>query len=191
MLRNHVGMILSCAVAALLFAGLVFGCDAYMKTASTMTPGKSVNAEQLQGEVAQKQAAFSGQETDLQAQYTKLSQQVTAYNGNVAAAQADLQQKQATVQNVVSVLGGVVATAAKGSFDPLSLLTTLPTLAIGALGVGAMADKRSLTTALNNARQPAAASPSPAGGGGAVAVQVAAQLQPDPAPTLSFLKTAA
>lgn len=187
-LRNHVGMIASLAVAALLFAGLVFGCDAYMKTPSTLTPGKTVNAEQLQGEVAQKQAVFSGQETDLQAQYTKLSQQVTAYNAQVAAAQADLQAKQATVQNVVSVLGGIVATAAKGSFDPLSLLTTLPTLAIGALGVGAMVDKQSLTTALNNARATPTTPPAPTPPAGTPAPVVAL---PAAAPTLSFLGQAA
>lgn len=196
-LRNHAGVLAALLSTTLLFAGLIIGCDAYMKTQSTVTPGKRVNAEQLQGEVAQQQAKFSGSLTDLNASYQKLQQQVTAYNGEVQAAQADLQQRQATVENVVNVLGGVFATAAKGSFDPLSLLTTIPTLAIGALGVGAMADKKNLQTALTQTRllytPPPAVPPDP-GNGAPAAGATAANTAPAaaaPAVTLPFLQKAA
>jgi hypothetical protein len=161
-MRNHVGVIVALAVCSVLFALLLLGCDAYMKTDSTLAPGKRVTAEQLQGEAATEQAVYAGQLTDLQAGYQKLTQNVTAYNAKQTAAQADLAQKQQTVQQVITTLGGIAQTVTSGTFNPLSLLTSVPTLAISALGIGAMVDKRSLTVALNNARAPGAAPPAAA-----------------------------
>lgn len=162
-LRNHSGVLLALLATAIGFGALVIGCEAFVKTESTTTPGKRITEEQLQGEVAQKKADFQGRAADLAAEYQKLQNQVTAYNVQAQAAAADLQKRQADVANVVNVLGGVFAKAAQGAFDPLSLLTTIPTLALGALGVGSMVDKSNLQTALTNTRllytRPPAASP--------------------------------
>lgn len=164
-LRNHSGLLLSCLATAIGFGALVIGCQAFVKTESTTTPGKRITEEQLQGEVALKKADFQGRAADLAAEYQKLQNQVTAYNVQAQAASADLQKRQADVANVVNVLGGVFAKAAQGAFDPLSLLTTIPTLALGALGLGSMVDKSNLQTALNNTRllytSPPTSSPSP------------------------------
>lgn len=187
-LRNHSGVLLSLFVASVLFAGLCIGCDVFNKTKSTINPGQNVTAAQLQGEVAQKQATFDKlnraiadtqksavsdyQKAILSAQQkyadqmtaedtaaANLASDVGAYNSTVASAQTDLTAKETTISNVISVLGGVFATAAKGTFDPMSLLTTLPTLAIGALGLGATIDKNNLQVALTNSRANPAINP--------------------------------
>src|SRR5579859_6813863 len=113
-LRNHSGVLLSLCVSAILFAGLVLGCDEYMKTNSLLTTGKKVNAEQLQGEAATKQGTINNTLTDLNASYQKLAQDATTFNANYAAAQADITAKQAQVASVIQTLSGVVGMVAKG-----------------------------------------------------------------------------
>lgn len=168
-LRNHAGTMASLFIIAAGFAALVLGCDTFIKTNSTLTPGKRVTAEQLAGEAAQAQAKFGGELADLNAGYQKLQQRVTAYNAEAAAAQADLQHRAETVQSVVQGLGGWVNAAATGTFNPMSLVSAVPTLLLGALGMGAMTDKKYLQTALTNQRllytPPPAAPPADPGPG--------------------------
>lgn len=163
-MRNHSGLLAGLALTlALAFFVNVPGCG--VKTDSTTTPGKRVDAAQLQAEAIDRQAAFDRRAADITASVASYSAEVTAYNAKLTAAAEDLAHKAQQRQQLLNTVGGIARVAA-GVADPSGTVGAAITLALAGVAGGSFLDSRKKAAVIDRLRQgadrPGSDEPAPA-----------------------------
>ena len=172
------------AVLFALFAGwLIAGCSP--RTASVKDPTRQVTQQEFIREVDSELARLKGQEADLKAEQVALMKAQEAEDAlfgakverhNIenaslgtkeSAGLADIAAKIETRKAVVNIAGVVaqqaIDQAATGTLNPIGLVSSLVTAAMGLLGGGALLDaqrRKVLTTSVAASTQPTS-TPSP------------------------------
>jgi len=130
-----IGILLAAMVAAALT-----GCQ--VTTASTLTPGEQVTADELSREVAVADAGFATRRADLEAGAAALNADIEAHNTAVDAAESELQRKAEFRATIIETVGSLGMAAAEGTVSPAAGIGALvQLLTLGAAG-GLLADNR-------------------------------------------------